>query len=100
MTAIDYQSFVPTEGGTIAAADWCELVNLVPAGALTALTVNPPKQMRDKQPFAVSSTKAITTMTLTSLSGQNIQVPAVPLTAGGPAPRWVYDGPTNTLMVA
>lgn len=56
---------------------------LDPAGALLAGTVTMPASPSDGQTLRVSSSQAITTLTVTPNSGQSVSAPLTALAAGG-----------------
>lgn len=101
MTELNYQSFIPSAGDTVSPADWCEVCSLNPAGTLLTLTINMPKYPKDKQPFTINSTKAVTTLTLqvTSGTGQTLLAALTALVIGVAA-RYVYDAPNITWRLA
>ena len=90
----NYQYAAPAAGNTVTASDSTEILSLNPAGTLATLTINPPGQPRDGQPFTISSSQIVTALTITLLNNQTM--PAKPSAlAVAVGFRWVFDAPNN-----
>lgn len=67
-----YEKIVPTTGQTLAIPNNISIVQMTPAGGLTALTLTTPTAPLDGQRLQIFSTQAITTFNLTATAGQTV----------------------------
>lgn len=95
----DIRSVTPTAGSTVTAPDWCNMLDMTPAGTLATLTVNPPANPRHGQPFVLASTQIVTALTITLLNGQTMRAALTALAVNVPG-RWVYSAPGNVWIPA
>ena len=91
----NYAFVQPASGATLTAPAFLGAYVLDPAGTLAALTIVLPPTANDGQVFEVSTTQAVTALTVGPAAGQSVRGGSVMLTAGGGV-SWRYRGADST----
>lgn len=93
-----YQYAAPSSGNSITINDGTQMLVLDPAATLATLTVTMPAHPSDGQRVGLSSTQAVTTLTLNANAGQSFAANAGlgTLTAGSAGASWLYRAATAT----
>ena len=70
--AVGFQKLVPTTGQTLAIPNNVSMIQLTPAGGLSALTFTTPTSPYNGQILRIFTTQSITTFNLTASAGQTV----------------------------